>query len=300
MREQVDTRSVCALAERQGGRVSRRQLVELGLSGSGVGRRVDAGLLAAEARGVYRVGPDVPTRTGRLWRALLACGPQAALSHASAAVEHGLLERWSGAVHVSVPSTSGREAPDGVVLHRRPKLRAEDVVEVDGLPVCSPALTLLDLAHRHPKLLPKALNAAQRLMLDVGDVRALARGRPGAAVLRAAVDAYHPLEQHTKEELERRALRMLVAAAIEPYEPNAALDTPLGLIYVDGLFREERIVVELQSEAHHATPAERRADRHRANAVQAAGHAFLQWDWEDVTRHHERTVTQLRPLLAPE
>ena len=300
MRPLLDIRSLMTLAEGQGGRVSRPQLLGLGLSAAGVQRRVRGGLLTAEARGVYRVGPDVPTRTGRLWRALLGAGPDAALSHASAAVEHSLLERWGGDVHVSVTSTAGRSAPEGVLLHRRPRLGSDDVVEVDGMRVTSPALTLLDLAHRHPNLLPRALNAAQRELVDVGDLRGLAQGRPGAARLRAALDAYDPREEHTRQELERLALKMLVDHGAPAYEPNAAVEAGGRTYHVDGLYREARVAVELQSEAHHSTPAERRADRQRLNDLQRAGLTVLQWDWWDVTRTQERTVTQLLPLLAPE
>src|SRR5919198_5554708 len=87
--------AVEALAGRQHGVVARTQLRGLGLSASAIDRRVQAGRLHVVHRGVYAVGHPVLGPDGRRMAAVLACGPGAALSHASAAALWGLRESWS-------------------------------------------------------------------------------------------------------------------------------------------------------------------------------------------------------------
>ena len=70
-------RAIAGPAAGQYGVVERGQLAALGLSGTTIGRRMEAGRLHRLHRGVYAVGhPLVPTR-GRWLAAVLACGPAA-------------------------------------------------------------------------------------------------------------------------------------------------------------------------------------------------------------------------------
>ena len=86
MRRRLATdRTIAALAERQGGVVSPAQLVAAGVSPQRIDRRLRAGRLHAVHRGVYAVGHRLISDDGRRTAAVLACGPGAVLSHASAA-----------------------------------------------------------------------------------------------------------------------------------------------------------------------------------------------------------------------
>src|SRR5690242_18873950 len=75
---------------------TRDELRAAGLSDTGIARRVKTGELHRMYRDVYSVAPPVLLRPEARWRgAVLACGPDAALSHRSAAVFWELLEdRW--------------------------------------------------------------------------------------------------------------------------------------------------------------------------------------------------------------
>lgn len=92
-RPEARTRDVeiAKLAGRQHGVVAHRQLVELGLTTSGIQHRLRAGRLHRRHRGVYSVGHQVLNSRGRLLAAVLTCGPEALLSHRSAADVWGLL-----------------------------------------------------------------------------------------------------------------------------------------------------------------------------------------------------------------
>jgi len=77
---------------------------------------------------------------------ILACGPKAALSHRSAAALWGFgKETACGPVDVTVRARF-ESRRTGLRVRSRPQLPAGDVLVKDGIPVTSPARTLLDEA----------------------------------------------------------------------------------------------------------------------------------------------------------
>src|SRR5215212_4533779 len=75
---------IARLASRQGGVVSRSQLIAQGIAPKAVDYRVGIGRLRVYHRGVYAVGHEAIQLRGRLVAALLLAGPGAALSHMTA------------------------------------------------------------------------------------------------------------------------------------------------------------------------------------------------------------------------
>src|SRR4051794_19674881 len=100
------TQSVWELARLQHGVVSRAQLLERGLLAGAIKHRVRRGRLHPVARGVYAVGRPELTREGRWMAALLTCGPEAVLSHGSAAALWGIGAEWR--LEVSIPLSLDR------------------------------------------------------------------------------------------------------------------------------------------------------------------------------------------------
>jgi predicted transcriptional regulator of viral defense system len=82
--------AISRLAPRQHRLVTRAQLLALGLDDHAIGYRVRIGRLHRVYRGVYAVGCPPTTAIERAAAAVLACGPQAALSHGSALALWGL------------------------------------------------------------------------------------------------------------------------------------------------------------------------------------------------------------------
>src|SRR5215210_1446796 len=76
--------------------------------------------------------------------AVLACGPGAAVSHRSAAAVWRLL-RASKLAPIEISATSGKRRP-GIQTHTSRRMTPQDVRHLRGLPVTSPARTLIDLA----------------------------------------------------------------------------------------------------------------------------------------------------------
>ena len=88
--------------------------------------------------------------------AVLACGPDAALSHRSAGALWRILPRWPPATEVTTPTKRGHP---GVHVHRSTQA---DATTHCGIRVTTPARTLVDLADvLTPERLTRALNEAQ-------------------------------------------------------------------------------------------------------------------------------------------
>jgi hypothetical protein len=83
-------RAIAVLASRQHGVVARRQLEQLGLERGAIQHRLADGRLHRIHVGGYAVGHGAISPYGRWMAAVLACGPRAVLSHASAAALWGL------------------------------------------------------------------------------------------------------------------------------------------------------------------------------------------------------------------
>src|ERR1700730_4431 len=95
--------AVWALARRQHGVATRRQLIDLGFSSGAIDHRIVNGRLHPVHRGVFAIGSPGLAREGEWMAAVLACGPDAVLSHYDAGA---LLEIWpkrTRSIEVSVP-----------------------------------------------------------------------------------------------------------------------------------------------------------------------------------------------------
>lgn len=175
------------VAATQYGVVTLRQLERCGLGRQAIRNRVAAGRLRRLWQGVYAFGHAELRLQGRLLAAVLACGPDAVLSHYAAADHHGLRPSARTAIDVTVASRGGRVRRPGIELHRVRQLDPRDVANVDGIPTTSVARTLIDLAGvAPPRTIERSLEQAHVLRL-------LTAGALDDALSRAAGRRTEPL-----------------------------------------------------------------------------------------------------------
>ena len=160
--------------------------------------------------GVYAVGHVAITADGRDLAAVLACGSGALLSHRSAAV-HWLVVRHAPLYEVTVP---GRVDRPGIVARRTRSLTEEDPAVLHGIPVTSPARTLVDLADvlSEQRLADAVHEAEVQRILDVRTIEAaLSRvpGRRGRHRLRRVLAAYGDGPPMTRNDAERAFLSLV-------------------------------------------------------------------------------------------
>jgi predicted transcriptional regulator of viral defense system len=187
--------------------VTRGQLLEFGYGSDAVNHRVTAGRLHRVRPGVYAVGRPRLSQHGHWMAAVLSCGPEAVLSHESAAALWGIRPLGADRVEVSVPIHMTRR-PAGVVVHRRAAFAPREVARRSGIPVTNPICTLIDIATELARdQLEAAINEAdKRDLTDPEELRSaldeVAR-RPGIRALRETLD--RRTFTFTDSELERRS-----------------------------------------------------------------------------------------------
>jgi predicted transcriptional regulator of viral defense system len=257
-------RLIAALAERQHGVVAVWQLLELGLGRGAIAYRVSIGRLHRIHQGVYAVGHRKLTREGHRMAAVLAYGPDAVLSHRSAAAHWGI---GQASYKYDVTTPQSKRSRKTIRAHTA-KLDPEDRTVHNGIPITTVALTILDLAAKSSKdrvtYLIEEADRKQRLDLNALE-RAMARrpGAPGTKRLRAVLRTYRGTAD-TRSKLER-GFRALIAKAGLP-EPQ--FNVLVAGHTVDVYWPQWKLVVELDSEPYHMNPRAFETDRIRDATLQ--------------------------------
>jgi len=274
------------LARSQHGVVTRRQLIARGLTGKAIAHRIRIGRLHPLWRGVYAVGrPDVD-QYGRWMAAALSCGPDALLSHRSAATLWGIAQNPLGTeIEVVVPGGRRRRRP-GIRVRRRVDLCEEHRCEVNGIPVTDPVSTLVDLASCVVEWqVEKAINDADRLgLVDLVALRAEVEGllpRPGMACLRRLLGC----DALTDTGLERKFLGVVQEAGL----PLPETQVWVNGYRVDFYWPDLGLIVETDGWVHHRTAGEQATDHRRDQAHTKAGLTTLRFAEKQV-RYEPRQV----------
>jgi very-short-patch-repair endonuclease len=191
---------------------------------------------------------------------------------------------------VSVPrKLRGRP---GIRVHRT-TIHPADATVKEGLPVTSPARTLLDLAATDDPT--RALNEAHvlRLVTDLSLNEQFSRypRHRGTQALRQAIQ---PEPKLTRSEAERRALELIRRARLPQPETNVRLKGH----EVDLLWREQRLVVEVDGYAFHSVRRSFEHDRRRDADLITSGYTVMRVTWRQIEREPEATAATLATALS--
>src|SRR5882757_9694859 len=286
------------IARKQGGVVSRDQLVALGLTRGRVNHLVRSeALVATPHRGAYRVAGAPRTSTSDAWLAVL--GSRAVLSYLSAAWWWGLPVEQDGRIHVT------RRARQRLLTHKlirvlRTLLVASAVTTRFGLLVTTRTETLLDCLGWLS--LPAARNlldrAFQQLWLAPRDIERRLDEQPGRWGNKQLARLLRESRPGAEAESERRLQRLLDQAGIKGWTGNYPIVVAGRRFRLDVAFPELRLDIEVDGWAYHRTKEQRQADAERDNLLMQAGWRVLRFTWEDVKDRPEYVVAMIRSVLA--
>jgi very-short-patch-repair endonuclease len=270
------------LASAQHGIVARAQLLNAGFSPRDITYRLKLGRLILVHRGVYAVGHLPPSPHARAMAAVLACGPDAVLSHRSAGALYGLI-RYHGPVEITAPTKRSRP---GVTLHRS---TITDRTTHYGIPVTTPARTLLDLADvLDPASLTRAVNEARlRHLTTPHDLAETLSNAPGRRT--TAFKLEHAPTRSVFEDA-------FLAFVDRHHLPRPEVNQHIHGYEVDMLWRPQRLVAELDGRAYHEHTFE--DDREKDAHLLAAGLTTVRVTWRRLTRTPEREAARFRALLT--
>ena len=283
------------------GVLSLQELLECGLTEAAVGRRVASGHLHRIHRGVFAVGHPGLTIEGRWLAAVKACGPGSLLSHHCAGMLLGFLEPHERRPDVLVPHGRPRVVT-GVRVRRTRALAPQDAFwRHKGIPVTSPARTLLDFAATMPdRQLRKTMSRAQSLRLtslpQLAAILDRTAPRPGRTRF-ARVLAGGP--QPTRSELEDRVLDLIQGGGFAPPDVNVPLHLNGRTVIPDFRWPQQRLVVEADGSRWHDNPQARAEDAERQALLEQHGERVLRVTWKQAVAHIEQTRERLAAAGAP-
>jgi hypothetical protein len=293
--------AVARLAGHQLGLLSRKQAVAAGASERMVQHRMATGRWVRVGPGVYRLAGAPVTWHQRALATCLGAGPEAVVSHRSAAVVWGLSGFRSGPLEITVPH--GRSARRGsAIVHRSLYLTRTDRTTHNRIPVTRPARTAVDLAGRvSAELLEEAVDDVLCRRLATLDgirqrVDALA-GRRGSHALATILAAWGG-EGMPANVAEMRIVRLLLDAGLPaPVRQHEIRAGGELVARVDLAYPDRRLAVELDSFRWHAGRAPFRSDRVRATRLAGLGWRLL-WATPEDAHDGRQVVEAARRLLA--
>jgi len=225
--------------------------------------------------------------------------PGAALSHRAAAVLYGvnLLGRSNPpTMEVTVPPPERLRPHPHLIVHRAGLAPAE-VVRRGGIAVTSPARTAFDLGRDADRVAAVvALDALlHQRVIKPDALRAIADerlGRPGVLAFRAAAAL---ARTGAESPMETRLRLLLVAGGLpEPVLQHEVFGGDGWLIArLDLAYRDLRLGLEYDGD-HHRDREVFRRDAVRLNRLRLRGWTVLRFTADDVLRHPERVVEQVR------
>jgi hypothetical protein len=284
----------------QSGIVARGQVLGHGLDEDVMKRRLRAGRWRAVHRGVYATFSGRLSREATLWAAVLSAGPGAALSHQTAAELHQLTDDRAEVIHLTVPLGRHPEPVRGVVVHRSGRigtathpaqLPPRTGVEETTIDLTQSAATFDDAYDWLCRAVSARLTTTTRLRAAL-DARPKVRWRAGLAMALADADdgVQSILEGRYVRDVERpHGLPAALRQARTAQNPRSR--------YVDNLYQEARLVVELDGRVAHGI-AQRRTDMRRDNDHAATGILTLRYSWADITERPCAVAQQVAEVMA--
>jgi very-short-patch-repair endonuclease len=204
--------------------------------------------------------------------AVLACGDGAVLSHRAAGALWGIITAPE-VVDVTVPGDAGRRSRDGIRIHRSSTLAPGDCTARYAIPVTKPARTLEDLRRTLPwNRFAAALREAEFLRPPIGD-------------------QFEP--DHTRTELEARFLALCRRHRL----PRPEVNVRVGRFRVDFLWRDQRLIVEVDGWEAHRTRSAFEEDRARDVRLKLLGYTVVRFTWRQLTDDPGEVAATVRAFL---
>ena len=284
---------IAAVANLQRGRLSRQQLLTIGIGSNTIVRLVRSGYLAPKHRGVHALH-RVDVEYGDETAALLALRDGSVLSHQSAASLWGLAPA-DRLIHPTVPGAGAGATLTGVRVHRTVNLTEAETRLCQRLPVTSVLQTLLDCA---PVLSGRALELAIDHAIvdhhfDTAVLRSLCPGRPGGQRLVAILNSWDG-PTITRSQAEELFLRLIRQAELPPPRVNIAN----GGRERDYRWPAQRILVEIDGYRFHGTHRAFDQDRRRDARASATGFTTIRITYRQLIEEPMAVIAHLAAALV--
>lgn len=290
------------LAGDRHGILSRRELLDCGLSASDVGRRCREGVLERVFPSVYRWTAMPMTRYSQWRAATLRGGEGAMLRCRSAGAALGLdgVEEIDK-VEIYVRTSTDRK---GLAVRRLTDADRPRIVNIRGIPVAATERTLFDLsAVLAPARVGLAIDDALRRRLTTLERLWLhlhhqgGRGRKGSASFRKLLEARDARDPQLRSAFEAQMRRVLKRIRDADAVPNFRVQVGGEVFYLDFFYPAHRLAIECHSLKWHAGQDWLKQDMRRMRALQSVGISVLYFTWDETYFEAERVESEVREAL---
>ena len=299
------------LSRRQGGAFSLSQAVAAGFPKRTAYDRVAAGTWERRLPGTFVLGGSEDTRHQLLWVAYLAVGPNAVLTHETAALLHGA-ERLDLDPIVMTNAHRWHHRLPGIFVHQIDDLRGGHRTLVRGLPVSTPARTVVELGATQSvltvgRVADDLVRLRRTTYAQIASVLADVNrpGKPGIVRVARVLDERGDGHVPPASELERALFSALEAGGLPPplrQVPLPGRGSIRGL--ADGAYLDAQMVLEADGRRWHARMEAARRDRERDAQTARAGWLPMRFVYEQIVHHpdqlcadvHETRAVRLRQL----
>ncbi|HUF85714.1 MAG TPA: DUF559 domain-containing protein [Acidimicrobiia bacterium] len=297
--------ALARIAAHQDALITLLQACAVGLSEWAVRRRADTGRWEQLLPGVYKIVGAPTTDRQRVRAAQLWAGGGSVVSHGSAGWLWGLDGlRPPARPEVTVPRRRGPKS-ELVVVHRTLVLPDADRDEVCDIPCTTAARAVIDMAG--------SLDDEQlEIVMESGFRRGLYResflrrrlaelggtGRRGSGRLLALLDERGKGAAPLEYPLEVKTWRLLKTSGL-PMPVRQHQVRINGRTYrIDFAWPDRKVALECDGYESHGGRVAFRRDRRKLAALGAAGWLVIPATWEDITRHPNDKLREVRAALA--
>jgi hypothetical protein len=285
----------------QGNAIARRQGASSGIDPHTMRSRVRNGRWQRLQRGVYATFSGEPSRETVLWAALLRAGPDAVLSHQTAAERHGLIDEPSSLISITVPASRhpGQAKIAGVIIRRSdailrtrhpamlpPCTRVEDTV----LDLIEVAATFDEAYMWICRAIGRRRTTADRIGLAMAARKKMRWRREITVALGDAGDGALSVLEHRYVHRVERPHGLPVARR------QARIRQGTRNRYLDNLYEEYGVCTELDGTAAHPADEQWR-DKRRDNVNTVSGLVTLRFGLLDLGERRCETAAAVATLL---
>jgi very-short-patch-repair endonuclease len=302
LRTRDDDREIAGLARVQYGVLGRTQLTKAGFKKDAISVRLRTGRLHRVHAGVYSViDRRLLTRQGWWMAAVLASGPDAVLSHHTAAALWGIRPTSRSRIDVTVPY---RSRSSKAFCRHVSHVPEDERTKEEGIPVTSVHRTMFDLSATASidEVIAMIKEAEYRNLWDrlsLWDLLDRYPAKRGSRNLRFA------LKRITEEPAGRR--RSKLEERFAPFLRRYRLPLPRFNDWilldpkpyrVDCHWPQRRLIVELDGWEGHSSRSAFQDDRARDRALKVAGYSVIHLTWAQLDSEPAQIAADLRKLLG--
>jgi hypothetical protein len=288
------------LLERQAGVIERQQARAAGLRPDVIDGLVRSGRWQRMGWGVYAAFTGVPQRQAELWAVLLRAGPDAVLSHYTAAGLTGLMDLRTEQVHVVVPRDRQPRRISGVVLHRvdRARIVRHPVLLPPRTRIEETVLDLVDAAATADEAFGWVFRATGQRLTTPERLRQAKAGRQRMRWGTELIRCLDTTDDGVRSNLEHRYVWSVERPHRLPRPVRQARVVRNGRVcYLDNFYPEYLVCTELDGRAAHPV-GERWRDFRRDNAGATDGVITLRYGWSDVSGQPCQVAAQIAAVLT--